>query len=586
MSRKRLWILRKRYDFVATGKVTSNGMLTQRPAFQHHWLATPHTMTDGAGENDQRAPITKSCKPTMLDLPDELIVLVLEWVSTQCLGRFQRASKGMHSLVVSNETTLYRRLLERYLASLDVVPAGGDAVNNTLGSITTCPGQWRILLSDALLWGRNLPQTVTKRSARYAVAPTVGDKDCESSDARSYIDAVPGAGGEIGLTVRIIGPNSICTSWGGLRIQSIDGDGECRGSISRSSSNATLCGDGQGGAIEELGLAQQDDDVFAGMNPKWIDDHTPSSDTFSGSGQLMAINEWSEDWQGGYTSIFETSECVPRKQNSKEPLRLVACFRALETAHIAITHGNLYAACTAWWTMPHPGDASEPKPAFIRLFKVLNDAGATQSGKTPEWTFELPAHHRPRSLALSETYLACAVEAAAGYRVMVLDVRTGALLGQVTSSVSESGVFDRDAGVQSIHLLRNVLLVQASGTLHVYLLIPSPPITNQPRAVLAQPLAAVQTGDVAPIHVFKLPSSTPSAVQDQEPTLMVCDFQHPERVCLLQPASLKKRWVSAARVAGDSGIWCLYRDADGSKPKALSELGLVWKRIEPNHVDR
>ncbi|KNC96823.1 uncharacterized protein SPPG_07657, partial [Spizellomyces punctatus DAOM BR117] len=98
---------------------------------------------------------------------------------------------------------------------------------------------------------------------------------------------------------------------------------------------------------------------------------------------------------------------------------------------------------------------------------------------------------------------------------------------------------------------------------HIYSIIPIHPDSTHGNVVVGL-IARVNIGDVTPLHIV-LRSS-------HDPILVIRDFQSPDRVCVIRPAYIAKKWFVSRRSSGEMGMWVVYE-------KESAALDVLWKAV-------
>ncbi|TPX66503.1 hypothetical protein SpCBS45565_g04411 [Spizellomyces sp. 'palustris'] len=478
---------------------------------------------------------------SLLDLPTDLLLYICLHLDALCILRIEQTCKTLASISRGNQGTIWRSLLEDLWGRSTAANVGV----NLRGQ------QWRDLFREWHLWGIQLSAAANQRAkgGRLLIPAELPSYE-RGNRTISYLAAVPAAGPAVGLTCQLVGDAKVCISSPMVSIVDLSGETKEQGWERNSIINEPL---------KEI-------------KAKWIDAPSPATDTRD---SLVTINEWEGQWEGGWTSVWNVETTSERQP------RLLTRFRSMSTAHVAMRYNNLQASCTAWWVQPDPstiGMSTSDDRAEIRLWRL-----PPSPELKPEllWCNQLDRKARARSLALSSLYLACLVEDGSGYHIQLFDVSNGALLarigeatilregGQTLFVTSPSSLligtpFDDTTGIQSIHLLPSgTLVVQAAGMVHIYSIIPIHPDSTHAKVVVGL-ITRVNIGDVTPLQIVLRTS--------HDPILVVRDFQSPDRVCIIRPAYIEKKWFVSRRSSGEIGMWVVHE-------KESAALGVLWKAV-------
>ncbi|KAJ3003316.1 hypothetical protein HKX48_001821 [Thoreauomyces humboldtii] len=421
----------------------------------------------------------------LLSLPSEILLQIFDELPTTAFHRVLRTCRQLHELPTGFPASIYVPRLR----------AVGVPVE---GTISRSRNEFATLLRDATLWKLLEPAASGRSRRRQTAGPPL------AAETRSYVAAIPGVGCS-GLTCRIVGGSKVVLGVSPkVRVEDVE--------------------------------TQDGRSIVVHDNAKWLDDDD-GTDT-NRPCQLVAVNEWRGGYEGGWCRLVSASDHLSE----------VASFRAMDTAHVAVTHHDLVASCTAWWSLSDPDDLSTSDDrAEIKLWRI------TSTGPRCEWTHVLPIHTRTRSVALTSSYVVAAIDAHPLPYILVLSTVTGRPMHSPTPCLQP---------VLAIHAHSTSIVVQSPGQLTVYV------ETGSSLHVVTR----VDAGDMHPARVFWLEEGS-------DPVVMLGDMLHPDRLCVLRPRRRERTWFFARRLAGEDGVWCLFERDRKKGGEAGGELGVFWKPV-------
>lgn len=505
------------------------------------------------------------------DLPDEVILIVFEFLDCNSLANSLAVSKRWNFLIATNDN-LWRgpTLLKIRNFSL-AKPAKVDEVD-TKYRFTRSIRCWKAAMYEAVVW-----------LDKFAAALDAGDCGMEEEEqmatvcvdplarlpsgrARIFISAVPYNSSVHEPPDSYISKNELIILDNGQRMQYFLE--EILEDCSRSFSSSTVQLSRDDSSSSSVTTLMQVDEEKAFLT-KWLESATPAYKTnvwgpsnaplLEKNTPTMAFNECvvstistEDNWRGGYISLWDKG-------------RFLARFQAMEDTHCGALSGNLYICCFGWWI------SSEYDQSTIRLWQLYDEKDDIP-GLTPVIKWEVKSSGLVKAVAVSAKFCACVVEVyddendpdheKPNIQLELRSSSDGSILGTLSEIETEYELF---SGFLKVHFTPVFMILQLTD--EIWFVDLTAPLKGENLCIVQK--LRLPNSDIEPFHCF---------THQNQPIIACTSNREPNKLFLVDVLNSRLQKFRIGENVGeifDFGVWIIYQEEEGGQLRVCWRAGTL-----------